>query len=175
LSDRLLFHGGVSGLKLGSTILPDMAGHRYVPGCKHCEAQREGTWLPGEDPGREVLQAQQPAPSKTWATQCEAINADDGRRCGLLKGHDAVDAAADEAEVMAMPPASRDAKRFELAQRRWHRSARGPFTRAAPVGQQSFPERERLDQFAQARGAPHAHAGDDTTTGLERPSTQESA
>ncbi|HSR50656.1 MAG TPA: hypothetical protein VLV83_07485 [Acidobacteriota bacterium] len=38
----LLFHGGVSGLRRGDIILPNMAEHRYVEGCPHCEAQREG-------------------------------------------------------------------------------------------------------------------------------------
>ncbi len=40
---RLLFHGGVPGLKVGSVIIPGMAEHRYVEGCAHCEAQRRGS------------------------------------------------------------------------------------------------------------------------------------
>lgn len=38
----LLFHGGVPGRKVGDVLLPNMAEHRYVEGCKHCEAQRNG-------------------------------------------------------------------------------------------------------------------------------------
>jgi len=37
-----LYHGGVGELWPGKTIRPNMAEHRYVPGCKHCEAQRAG-------------------------------------------------------------------------------------------------------------------------------------
>lgn len=48
---RTLWHGGVGGLWRGDVIRPDMAAHRYVEGCPHCEAQRAGTWAPGEDPG----------------------------------------------------------------------------------------------------------------------------
>lgn len=47
----VLWHGGVGGLWRGGIIKPDMAEHRYVEGCPHCEAQRTGTWAPGEDPG----------------------------------------------------------------------------------------------------------------------------
>lgn len=46
-----LYHGGVAGLAVGSVVLPNMAGHRHVEGCKQCEAQRDGTWVQGTDPG----------------------------------------------------------------------------------------------------------------------------
>lgn len=39
---RLLFHGGVAGQSVGSVLVPGMAAHRYVKGCKHCEAQAAG-------------------------------------------------------------------------------------------------------------------------------------
>lgn len=39
---ELLFHGGVGGMWPRSTIRPNMAEHRYVPGCKHCEANKRG-------------------------------------------------------------------------------------------------------------------------------------
>lgn len=42
---KKLYHGGVSGLRRGDIIRPDMAEHRYVPGCPHCEAQRRGETL----------------------------------------------------------------------------------------------------------------------------------
>ncbi len=42
MSHDLLFHGGVAGRKVGDLLLPGMAEHRYVPGCKHCEDQRNG-------------------------------------------------------------------------------------------------------------------------------------
>jgi len=38
----VLFHGGVPGLWVGDVIVPNMAEHRYVDGCAHCEAQRAG-------------------------------------------------------------------------------------------------------------------------------------
>jgi hypothetical protein len=41
--DQVLYHGGVPGLWRGDEILPDMAEHRYVAGCAHCEAQRRGS------------------------------------------------------------------------------------------------------------------------------------
>ena len=37
---KRLYHGGVRDLKRGDVILPNMAEHRYVEGCPHCEAQR---------------------------------------------------------------------------------------------------------------------------------------
>jgi len=46
-----LYHVGVAGLAVGSVVLPNMAGHRHVEGCKQCEAQRDGTWVQGTDPG----------------------------------------------------------------------------------------------------------------------------
>lgn len=45
----LLFHGGVPGRKVGDLLVPGMAEHRYVEGCKHCEAQRDGVQT-GIDP-----------------------------------------------------------------------------------------------------------------------------
>lgn len=41
--DEQLFHGGVGNLWPGSTIRPNMAEHRYVNGCPHCESQRHGS------------------------------------------------------------------------------------------------------------------------------------
>lgn len=49
MTHDLLFHGGVPGRKVGDLLVPGMAEHRYVEGCKHCEAQRDGT-LTGIDP-----------------------------------------------------------------------------------------------------------------------------
>lgn len=46
-----LFHGGAPGRRVGDVLLPNMAEHRYVDGCPHCEAQRNGSWTPGMDPG----------------------------------------------------------------------------------------------------------------------------
>ena len=42
MKGRILFHGGVPGLWCGDEILPDMAEHRYVEGCAHCDTQKEG-------------------------------------------------------------------------------------------------------------------------------------
>lgn len=39
---RILFHGGVSGRRVGDVLVPGMAEHRYVKGCPHCEAQAAG-------------------------------------------------------------------------------------------------------------------------------------
>lgn len=47
---NLLFHGGVAGLRCGDRILPNMAEHRYVEGCAHCDAQRDGVASSGFDP-----------------------------------------------------------------------------------------------------------------------------
>lgn len=38
----LLLHGGVPGIWVGGIVKPNMAEHRYVPGCQHCEAQAAG-------------------------------------------------------------------------------------------------------------------------------------
>ena len=45
-----LFHGGVPGLWVGDVILPNMAEHRYVPGCKYCEAQRTNSEVAFDPP-----------------------------------------------------------------------------------------------------------------------------
>ena len=39
---RTLYHGGAKGLWRDDLILANMAEHRYVEGCPHCEAQRRG-------------------------------------------------------------------------------------------------------------------------------------
>lgn len=38
----VLYHGGVAGFWCGDVLVPNMAEHRFVPGCEHCEAQRDG-------------------------------------------------------------------------------------------------------------------------------------
>lgn len=89
------------------------------------------TLLPGAPKPR--VSSDTPAPSG-WSRQCQARNADDGRRCGLLEGHDRIDVAADAAVIAACRPSDRDLKTLELARAKWHRSERGPFTRCLLAG-----------------------------------------
>ena len=42
---RILFHGGMPGMRRGDVILPNMAEHRCVEGCPWCEAQKRGETL----------------------------------------------------------------------------------------------------------------------------------
>ena len=41
----VLYHGGVAGYWIGDLLTPNNAEHRYVDGCQHCAAQREGRFL----------------------------------------------------------------------------------------------------------------------------------
>lgn len=54
-----LFHGGVPGRKVGDLLLPNMAEHRYIEGCTHCEAQRKGAPALGD-----------PATPPEWVYAC---------------------------------------------------------------------------------------------------------
>ena len=39
MSERILFHGGMPGLRVGSVVVPDMQKCRLIDGCPTCAAQ----------------------------------------------------------------------------------------------------------------------------------------